>query len=164
MKSVPWMYEHCIFHNLFGKTMFIWGISFLSTCIITEGLFALLSLYYIIWYLIQHTFVYHNDVKMLHDGIVLWMECNINLCTVATQYCSGGFNVYTTIFPLTSYSEFSATILCPLSMAKIQFSNVIAYKCESTNETTHAFGDQWGVNLYMLFHASLKQLMVTGRT
>ena len=164
MKSVPWMYEHCIFHNLFGKTMFIWGISFVSTCIITEGLFALLSLYYIIWYLMQHTFVYHNDVKMLNGGIVLWMECNINLCTVATQYCSGGFNVYTTIFPLTSYSEFSATILCPLSMAKIQFSNVIAYKCESTNETTHAFGDQWGVNLYMLFHSSLKQLMVTGRT
>lgn len=164
MKSVPWMYEHCIFHNLFGITMFIWGISFVSTCIITEGLFALLSLYYIIWYLMQHTFVYHNDVKMLNGGIVLWMECNMNLCTVATQYCSGEFNVYTTIFQLTWYSQFSATILCPLLITKIQFSNVTAYKCESTNDTTHAFGDQWGVNLYMLFHSSLKQLMVTGRT
>jgi hypothetical protein len=104
------------------------------------------------WYLMQHTFVY------------LWMECNMNLCTVATQYCSGEFNVYTTIFQLTSYLQFSATILCTLSISKIQFSNVTAYKCESTNDTTHAFGDQWGVNLYMLFHSSLKQLMVTGRT
>lgn len=74
------------------------------------------------------------------NGFVLGMECDINLCVVATQYCCGEFDVYITIFSFNLIFRIFWYNSVSFVDSKIQFSKVTAYKCESTNETTHVVG------------------------